>query len=102
MASLCGRWVRSRCAASPRRSRSTPSRPSVRLAFVLVALMLEAGGAQAAARPAPDGVDVERDVVYAERGQRRLMLDVYRPRAATGPAPVLLFVHGGGWVLGTK
>ncbi len=33
---------------------------------------------------------------------RRNLLDVYRPRALDGPAPVLLYVHGGGWVMGSK
>ena len=29
-------------------------------------------------------------------------LDVFRPPMASGPAPVLLFVHGGVWTLGTR
>jgi acetyl esterase/lipase len=34
---------------------------------------------------------------------RRHRLDVYRPRAeATRPRPVLVYVHGGGWVVGDK
>ena len=30
------------------------------------------------------------------------LLDVYRPRAAEGPLPVIIDVHGGGWVYGDK
>ncbi len=31
-----------------------------------------------------------------------LRLDVYRPRNAEGPLPVLLYVHGGGWTIGSR
>ena len=31
-----------------------------------------------------------------------LRLDVYRPRGAAGPLPVLLYVHGGGWTIGSR
>ena len=48
------------------------------------------------------GVTRTRDVVYARHAGINLRLDVYRPsRAATG-CPVLLQVHGGGWVVGRK
>jgi acetyl esterase/lipase len=31
-----------------------------------------------------------------------LHLDVYRPRGGGGPFPVLLYVHGGGWTMGSR
>ncbi|WP_375389943.1 alpha/beta hydrolase fold domain-containing protein [uncultured Amnibacterium sp.] len=44
---------------------------------------------------------VLRDVVFAERiGFRPLSLDLHLPEAA--PAPVVLFLHGGGWRLGSR
>ncbi|MCB9787142.1 MAG: alpha/beta hydrolase [Deltaproteobacteria bacterium] len=45
-----------------------------------------------------------RDIVYAEGGGPRMRLDVYRPRgdAAGALRPVLLHIHGGGWVIGSK
>ncbi len=49
--------------------------------------------------------DVERtrNLVYHTAGRCQLTLDVYRPRvAADSPRPVLLYVHGGGWVIGNK
>ncbi len=47
-------------------------------------------------------VEVLKDVSYAEFGKRGL-LDVYRQRGTDATkAPVLLQVHGGAWVLGTK
>ncbi|MDT7726867.1 MAG: hypothetical protein QOI21_3443 [Actinomycetota bacterium] len=47
--------------------------------------------------------DVRRhhDVAYAPGG-KRFMLDVYQPREPVTGAPVLLQIHGGGWVIGEK
>ena len=47
----------------------------------------------------PPGVIVERDVAYGSDPAQRL--DVYRPSSAQG-APMILFVHGGGWRRGDK
>ena len=33
---------------------------------------------------------------------RRNRLDVYKPSHSSGPAPVLVYVHGGAWVMGSK
>lgn len=43
-----------------------------------------------------------RNVEYHRVGRRRLRLDVYAPRTRPDKAPVLLFTHGGGWVIGNK
>lgn len=47
--------------------------------------------------------DVERirDIAYGEFG-RRNRLDIYRPKEASSKRPVLLQIHGGGWVIGNK
>ena len=51
--------------------------------------------------PLPAGARVERDVAYGASPAQRL--DVYRPAgAAQGGAPVILFLHGGGWRRGDK
>ena len=52
----------------------------------------------------PEGVRVERDVVYAEvDGGRGLKLDLYLPAVpSTAPEPVIVWVHGGGWNQGSK
>lgn len=49
------------------------------------------------------GFHREADIAYADGG-RRTTLDVYLPDRPTHPdgAPVLLQVHGGAWVTGTK
>ena len=44
---------------------------------------------------------VHRDIVYATTPQKNLLLDLYIP-STSGPHPVLLYVHGGGWTSGSK
>jgi len=49
-----------------------------------------------------DGVRVHRHISYGEAGKRNL-LDVYQPvNAREGGFPVLLQVHGGAWMIGSK
>jgi acetyl esterase/lipase len=58
--------------------------------------------------PLPDPVALPRDIGHLRRaveyaappGHRPLLLDLYTPRAT--PAPLIMFVHGGGWRLGTR
>lgn len=49
----------------------------------------------------PD-VAVSRDIPYLPDAGPRNRLDVYAPRAGAERAPVLLQIHGGGWVIGNK
>lgn len=46
------------------------------------------------------GVKVERDAKYGAAD--RNLLDVFIPETAASPRPVLIFVHGGGFVAGNK
>lgn len=45
---------------------------------------------------------VVANVTYHEASNWESKADLYLPRRALGPAPVLMFIHGGGWVGGTK
>jgi acetyl esterase/lipase len=48
-------------------------------------------------------VQISRNVDYWGDGRPRHRLDVYRSRLAPpGKAPVMVYVHGGGWVIGDK
>jgi len=49
-----------------------------------------------------DGVSVRRDVPFAERDGRVLTMDIYSGSGHDGRRPGLVFLHGGGWVLGDK
>jgi acetyl esterase/lipase len=44
---------------------------------------------------------LERDIAYAEPKNERQLLDVYAPPAGSN-LPVVVWVHGGGWVRGSK
>ena len=69
-------------------------------------LLATAGAALAAQAPSvlpPQQVDIGQavvtpNVVYSQvQGFRPMTLDLYRPKAATSPVPVVLWLHGGGW-----
>ena len=40
--------------------------------------------------------------VYATRDGQELLLDLYLPTPTGGAAPVIMFLHGGGWTAGTR
>lgn len=48
----------------------------------------------------PEGIMRFDDVSYGE--YERNVLDVYKPKDAKGKLPVIVSVHGGGWVYGNK
>ena len=48
----------------------------------------------------PKGVQISA-TSFPSRDGHDIGVRVYRPRAAKGPLPVVLFFHGGGWVLGS-
>jgi acetyl esterase/lipase len=45
---------------------------------------------------------VERDITFTEPGGKPVRLDVYRPADGRTGCPVLLFLHGSGWVVSDK
>ena len=49
----------------------------------------------------PDGVTSLADVTYSTiPGYRPMVVDIYMPPREAGPKPLILFIHGGGWVGG--
>lgn len=43
------------------------------------------------------------DVEYVRRGENQILrLDIARPKDADGPLPLVVWIHGGGWVIGNK
>lgn len=52
-----------------------------------------------APRLAPD-VLVENVFIRGQKDQRKIRLRIYKPASATGPTPALLWLHGGGYLIG--
>ena len=50
----------------------------------------------------PNGVKVERDLAYAGDDDRRHKLDLYLPEKADKPLPLIIWIYGGGWAMGSK
>jgi acetyl esterase/lipase len=73
------------------------------LAFLLALPMESALAQKKKARTPPAGVSVERDIPYANHDGIELKLDLYLPESRpSDPLPVVLWVHGGGWLKGSK
>lgn len=45
---------------------------------------------------------VQPDIVYGTANNTPLKLDVWYPNAINTPTPTLVYIHGGGWIFGTK
>ena len=52
--------------------------------------------------PAKHGVEVIRDLAYLPTGNPRHRLDIYRPSKRSGSAPIVVYMHGGGFNLLSK
>lgn len=51
----------------------------------------------------PPGVRMERDVPYIPNGDEAQRLDLYLPERPAGkPLPLIVHIHGGGWMGGSK
>lgn len=61
-----------------------------------------AAGTSGVGIPASKLGTVEKDVTYCTAGGTGLKMDVYYPRTSSGPAPMVVYVHGGGFTSGDK
>jgi len=43
-----------------------------------------------------------KDLEYARHGDRSMKLDLYVPEKGEGPFPLVVWIHGGGWIGGDK
>jgi acetyl esterase/lipase len=66
--------------------------------LLLLACLVLAPPATALAAATPTHQDVE----YARAGDHVLKLDLHLPSAPAAPAPLIVWVHGGGWRSGSK
>lgn len=50
----------------------------------------------------PEKVKTVADIPYIEDGKAEHLLDIYSPEESVGLLPVIIDIHGGGWMYGTK
>lgn len=50
----------------------------------------------------PEGVRIVRDLTYATVDGEALQLDLYLPDEYAKPLPLVVWIHGGGWVTGER
>lgn len=50
----------------------------------------------------PSGILITSDMPYQDNGNSQCMLDVYYPEAITEEIPIIIYIHGGGFVAGDK
>jgi acetyl esterase/lipase len=50
----------------------------------------------------PDGTVIHGNLAYIEDNNDKHLLDLYIPKDATAPIPLVVMVHGGGWISNDK
>lgn len=78
---------------------------SILIAFAATALQAadQPKAKPPAAKPTlPPGVQAHRDLEYVPGGHARNKLDLYLPAKADHPLPVIVWIHGGAWLGGSK
>src|SRR5579863_3210742 len=50
----------------------------------------------------PSSVKAQRNIEYAVVNGQSLKLDIYSPKNTTNKVPVLIWLYGGGWMMGDK
>lgn len=68
----------------------------------IVFIFLTASWLPGQPRPETPGVEAHRDVAYVSDGHPRQTLDLYVPTEGDGPWPVVIWIHGGAWLSGSK
>jgi acetyl esterase/lipase len=50
----------------------------------------------------PDNVEVAKNIEYKNCNGKSLQMDIYQAKNSSKPAPMLVFIHGGGWSHGDR
>jgi acetyl esterase/lipase len=69
---------------------------------MLAALVAAPAAAQPGKAKLPEGAKVHRNLEYVKGGHERQRLDLYVPAKVDAPVPVIVWVHGGAWLGGSK
>ena len=73
----------------------------VRISDIIRAEFAEGDNKRDAGLETPEDIMRYDDIVYGTESEWQ-KLDVYRPKSEKGKLPVIVSVHGGGWVYGDK
>src|SRR5215468_5828727 len=74
-------------------------------AVVVLAVWLAAAASDAAQfgkAKLPEGTRVHRNLEHVKGGHERQRLDLYLPAKADAPLPVIVWIHGGAWLGGSR
>ena len=73
------------------------------LALSLTAAICQPNTNQSRQRfPIPPGVNVMRNLEYGRGSGRAMLLDLYLPEKSDKPLPLIIWIHGGAWMGGSK
>src|SRR5258707_420023 len=73
--------------------------------FALVLFVVSFGSSAGEGAPQPklpDGFTALRDKAYVDNGHKSQVLDLYYPAKAEKKLPLVIWIHGGAWLNGTK
>lgn len=77
-----------------------------RLLLLLPLLLVSSGLGQHKTTPSlleiGDRYWMQPDVVYGSANNTPLKLDIWYPRDNSNPTPTVVYIHGGGWIFGSK
>ena len=77
-----------------------PEKPPVGYHFVALDYLAVGVGLESLIDRAPDvpaNIEEIKDIEYKNVDGKSLQLDLYKPKNLDEPAPLLVFIHGGGW-----
>lgn len=50
----------------------------------------------------PEGTELHGNISYLNDTHEKHLLDIYLPKNSTGKIPLVVFIHGGGWLSNDK
>jgi acetyl esterase/lipase len=72
------------------------------LTILLLSFIIQAQNTTESLLSIGDRYWMQPDVVYGSANNTPLKLDIWYPRDNPNPTPTLVYIHGGGWIFGSK